>query len=462
MPLDKNYVLMPHQVALKEWILERMTGETNFSDTRYYAFVCHLMRHGKTLAVCEMLKEYILEWTHADNNNKFELRVLCPARVIHVWEEHADAVFDQEFYAKANIKFISHDNIENDADKVHKDVIVIDEIHQFRSVQKESQRYALLDSYSKECYHRIGMTGTPYDQFMAELFRPLQWMSHGSFFGEGITKQDFETTYCEAINPRSKYPSFEIKPHLKKEIWEELMKISHVYKSDDIVLPKLSTVKYDLYPKQLRLIRRIRGKKIIPEIADIQSKFSVPVRNGKMRQLYGGFIYHTRNQEVLNMCATRKWLALTQLLEQLEFNKVMIFYQYLEEVNRILDALKPYSAYGIRWAELTDKTLPRFNDDELDILIGHPKSCGVGIDISAANYAIFVSHTASFIDSYQAFFRLSKKGEDMDDKEIFHLLADHYLAKEDYAKMWEKKKLTDEFYEKGLAVYEGRQIFAGD
>ena len=153
MPLDKNYVLMSHQVALKEWILERMDEPHDYPK---YAFVCHLMRHGKTLAVCDTLKEFIKDFVYVDKGFKYEIRVLCPARVIHVWEKHAKVVFDKEFYSKANIKFISHDNIEADMMLTDRDIIIIDEIHQFRSVQKESQRFALLDKYSKDSIFRIG------------------------------------------------------------------------------------------------------------------------------------------------------------------------------------------------------------------------------------------------------------------------------------------------------------------
>lgn len=67
-----------------------------------------------------------------------------------------------------------------------------------------------------------------------------------------------------------------------------------------------------------------------------------------------------------------------------------------------------------------------------------------------ANHAVFVSHTPSFIDSYQSFYRLSKKGAEMTHKTIIHLVAQHPLGQKDYEKFFRKEKNTLNFYRDGM------------
>ena len=405
--MSKKYTLRESQKKMIEFLSAPWHGQC--ADGSQYAFIFHMMREGKTLGILHWINEFFKE--------RIKILVICrPNTIERPWKTEANLIDWKIWDTCLNMEFISHDSLHTLPIHAVYDLIIVDEVHAFRAAGKETLRYEQLTQVSKRSQYRIGMTGTPFDQYMSELYRTLQWASQETFWGRTVTKEQFESTYCECINPRSKYRKWDIKPHLKKTVMGELKKVAHFYKSGDILLPKFHTVEYPLMPEQKRLIADITAKRTIPEIADVQSDFSAAVRLDKIRQLYSGFLLHTRTSTVVRETTTHKWDSLATLLRDLEFNRIMIFYHYRAEQQHIYKTLRSYRIAKPRYADLNNKSLDRFNRGQLDILIGHPRSCGVGIDISMANHAVFVSHTPSFIDSYQSFYRLSKKGAEMTHK----------------------------------------------
>ena len=420
-----SLILRPEQVDLIQ----------NLREADYelgYFLVIWLMREGKTAPVLE----YLVQTDYTD------ILVVCPPNVIHVWEKELRRhKKDRRYFT---IISDSERSINNYVSRIMPDCIVVDEIHRFRAY---SERYKALVRLSRYTSFRIGMTGTPIDQYLSELYYPLQWLSDKKFFGlgkgEAITsKKVFESVYCSPITPGYKHTKYEINPAIREDFKKEIMKVASIFKSGNVHEARHERVTYPLTAEQMRMIETIERKDEFKKgdvLNDVFLEATTAIRRDKIRQVYGGFIYH--DADVVKTWRTWKWIYLCRLIRDLGGRRTVIWYKYTYEMNRIMDMLSQYHI-----EEYSTHALSRFNDGELDILVCHPASAGAGVDISHAQYAVFISYIPKWIDVMQAFYRLSKYGE-KSDKVIYHLLADHSQDHEDFEKMANKRDATMEIYD---------------
>ena len=135
------------------------------------------MRAGKTLPVCK----YISDWVKEFPNDP--VLVVCPSDITDVWIAQLDELeVDREKYSIIGQGMLSHrepEEFREEFDNPYK-LIVVDEIHGYREF---SQRYKNLKYLSKNSCKRIGLTATPFDKNLQEMFYPIQWLDKGELLG---------------------------------------------------------------------------------------------------------------------------------------------------------------------------------------------------------------------------------------------------------------------------------------
>lgn len=408
---------------------------------RGYHLIVWLMREGKTAPVVRFI----------DSMKTGDCLVICPPQVIPVWKAHI-----KDWSRNKNVDWrVTSDGILSSDDSPavirkrigdHWDYIIIDEIHRFRYFSK---RLKMLDWISRNAAMRLGLTGTPFDSNLAELYYPLQWLSDYTFFGtenERITnKQVFYQIYCQVANPGSKFPQYEIHPRVKDDFMKEVKEVSDIYKSGKVNPPTHEVVNYSLTPRQASMIDKVMNLEEtgVDIIDDTLADMNTANIHDKVRQLYGGFYLH--EGDIPYECSSLKWYEVAKLIQKLGGRRIVIWYRFRREGHYIIKTLP----HLYKMDTFTQESLEKFNRDEIDILIAHPASAGAGVDISHADYSIFVTHSPKWTEVMQAFYRLAKYG-DQNRKKIFHMVARHPLDQKSYEDMKQKEQATMDIYKEGV------------
>lgn len=418
--------LRPQQKALVEWLESRW-----YED---YANVIWKMRSGKTLAICTFLSEHVGE--------NLAVLVVCPPAVVEVWEKHW-AITKREY--SPTITIMSTGKLKDYAEhnRTEYDVVVVDELHQFRY---HSARYQALQKLSKESVFRIGLTGTPVDSHLSEMYYPLTWLSKGMFFGEYITKAVFQSTYCYAVSPHLGTKSkFEIRDDIREEFMKAIYDVSSVWEDEKVIPPDHEQVVYPVTPKQRRLASLLSDGKFKVFYDEYGIEFAgmeVAHRRDKTRQLFGGFLISDLRVTVPDVCVSWKWWHMAKLISKIGATRLVVWYRYVYESTLAKETIE--RVFGVRVEMFTQANLTKFNGDKIDVLLCHPLSAGAGIDISHAEKTIFLSPTPNYTALTQAFYRLADRVGNK--KKAYHLIADHSVDKSGYDKIWEKDSVTNEIY----------------
>ena len=418
--------LLPKQKELVEW----MTPPPGIaSDGARYAFVVWLMRSGKTLPVTK--------WISLRPTGE-KILIICPPKVVPVWRKHL-----RLFPRRLGVKVLSEGQLRKELNTVKRigadwHTVIVDELHGYRF---NSARYKELKKISKHAKFKIGLTGTPFDNRFSELYFPIAWLSNGSIFGEKMTKQKFLQSYCYKENPFMKWSPWEIRPEVKQDFFDALKTFTSIWRNEKVKPPNHYNTEYMLTRMQRSYVSKLMNSMMLPGLEGETAGLESMHRHDKVRQVYGGF-FIMKTGDAIKICASYKWLTMMQLVRDLGGKRIVIWYRYLYEKDIILNKLQ-----GRRIRALTLKTLEQFNNDEIDILVAHPKSAGAGIDISHADYAIFVTATPNWTALMQAFYRLARM--DKGQKSIYHLVAKCKYDKKTQEDMWDKEEKTEEFYAQG-------------
>lgn len=406
---------------------------------RGYTNVVWMMRSGKTLPVCEWL---------ATQTGDHRVLVVCPPAVVPVWHDHwkitkrrgspeINILSSGQLSQKTNGDYSVKGICGNDWS-----IVVVDELHDYRHY---SGRLLALRYLSKNSKYRIGMTGTPYDQNLSELYYPLTWLSAGTIFGDNISKQTFRETYCYPTKPHlGKMSPWEVRPSLVDEFTQLVKSVSSVWMHPEVAPPKQEVVRYPLSKRQKGMVGLLGNG----SVSYFLSEWGVDLAGckhahfrDKMRQVYGGFILD-ESSKPHRVCSTLKWWHMMQILNKTGTRRVVIWYRYLYEAAGIKQLLK--SVFGVVVKGYSQTHLEEFRRDEVDILLCHPKSAGAGIDISHAEAAIFVTLTPNWTALMQAFYRLADRSGDV--KTIYHMVADCKYDQKSLDSMRQKEQRTLEFY----------------
>lgn len=408
------------------------------------------MRSGKTLPVARYLKLM-----------KKKTLIVCPPAVIPVWEgylEHDPHVDlrTKGFHILSSGQLSQKKwDVEEYMAKVGEfEIVVIDEIHQFKAF---SERFTRMRKLVKGVPKRIGITATPLESNLQDIFYIWQLLDDGKLFGK--SQEIFHDLYCYCTNPRSTHPKFALKKELVDEVMEALSPFITIYRPPEIVPPIDNLVTFGLCHEQLHLLRNFRqrvGTRTILDCFDGQNLDWGPgVMYSKMQQLSSGFVYFEKRYKdkrtnlimrtpSIYFVKTEKWDILKKIMKRLGKRQYILWYTFEEEAAQILKAAEEMQ---VKVRLFSSTAVEAFKSGETQGLVCHPRSAGMGIDLSFCNHSIYTNIPASGLDHIQSAYRTVRFSGG--DKFNWYLVADH----PEYLKRWkrlnEKKDELNEFYAKG-------------
>lgn len=310
--------------------------------------------------------------------------------------------------------------------KVYKfKIIVVDELHRFKG--HKSKRLASLLKVSDYVENRIGLTGTLILNSYLDIWAPWRFLDKGKTFDQNFfvfRERFFRDSNIGWKGKTGYFPLYVPKHGIESEISALISsKSSRVTKDECLDLPPLVMKKeyVELSKEQNKAYVDMRDELI----AEISSGTCVAsnalVRVLRLLQILSGYLQvHTIENEKLcvavkeNPRLDRLVELLTELAPQ---HKVIVWCSFQENYRSIA---KELDALEIPYAELTGMTkdrqaeIDRFQKDpKCRVMISNPQAGGVGVNLTAASYAIYYSRGYSLGDRLQSEARCHRGGSEI-------------------------------------------------
>lgn len=404
-----NYRPWPYQTYAKEFLLDHEEAGL-FLD----------MGLGKTVTTLTALQELAWDWEHVliiapkrpaidtwpDELEKWDhLREWGPSYEVAVGSiiERRKAVD-----SKADITIINRENVQWLVDYVGKqwpyDCVVIDELSSFKS--SKAKRFRALKKVRPKIRRIIGLTGTPLGNGFMDLWAEIYLLDEGKALGRTITGYRDRWFTPGRRNGQIVY-EWNLRKGADEEILEKIKPFCVTMKTEDYInLPQLTTIErgFTLSAKARAAYDQMERDRLL-EISDTEiDAVNAAALMTKLLQISTGQIYDEDGQ-VQNI-HQEKLDAFEELVEELEGENLLVFYQYRHEKARLLETF--YEAVDITDTE----AISRWKKGEIKMLLAHPQSAGHGLNLqSGGAVSVWYSLPMSLELYQQAVKRLHRQGQ---------------------------------------------------
>ncbi len=401
-------------------------GIKSLTDNLWYCMFVGV-RSGKTLITLRILEQ--LKAKH--------VLIICPPKVIPHWNE--EMLCDGVQY---NIISIGQFNKKGVAEAYIKeygvpDCVVFDEVHMIRHSSNRTNNIVKL---AKDVTYKIGMTGTPVDSSVLELFYIMKFFK-GADSPFGGNKLSFFLKYG-SIKPQAvgrkelSANDFTVVDSSFKRILEHFKPTTYSFLSDKIKLPSQEFISFKLSTIQKKWLKDIRNNVGIPALQDENVELTALHKTSKSMQVSSGF-YIRQDESIVRVGLSFKYSRLLDLINEHK-TRIIIWTQFIYEQDKILSLLENS---GLRIAKFNEDNRVKFNNGGIDVLLCHPKSASTGVNISGGEVSIYVGHIPNSIDLIQSMYRMSVYGDESE-KKIYHLVPEDKQLTEKVESILDKSKIS--------------------
>lgn len=310
------------------------------------------------------------------------------------------------------------------------EALVLDESHKVKDMKSTRTKKAI--KIADLAKHKYILSGTPILNSLMDIFTQYRVLDGGESFGKNFFT--FRAKYFYDANknmPRDRYfPNWKTREEAATEIKSILERTSmHVTKDECLDLPPL--VKKTIYVEMTKSQKKLYDDMRQDLIAIVEDKGAAVAELAitkalRMQQIVSGYVPlelgggERKNYKIKD---NPRALALREVLDEITpANKVIVWAVFKENYNDIREVceklkLKYVEVHG--GVSQKDKMLAvdSFNDDpSVSVLIGHPGSGGIGINLVSASYSVFYSRSFSLEYDIQAEARNYRGGSEIHDK----------------------------------------------
>lgn len=297
------------------------------------------------------------------------------------------------------------------------DMVVLDESSSFKNSQ--SKRFKALRLVRSRIKRMVELTGTPASNGLEDLWAQIYLLDGGARLG--TTLSAYRDKYF-LPGRRNQMTVFDYKPKdgsfemIKQAISDICISMKA---SDYLSLPEViyNDIPVALDAKATKAYRELETELLLQVNEETITAGSAGVLTGKLLQLCNGAIYNEDRKAVhIHDC---KIDAFLELVEQLNGQHALVFYNFQHDRDRLLDALRGTKLRVRVYSRAKDEK--DWNAGEIDILLAHPASCGYGLNLQQGGYnAVWFGLTWSLEQYEQANKRLHRQGQE-------HLVVIHHL-----------------------------------
>lgn len=298
------------------------------------------------------------------------------------------------------------------------DMVVLDESSSFKN--SRSKRFKSLKLVRSRIKRIVELTGTPSSNGLEDLWAQIFLLDGGARLGKtlGAFRDIYfvpgKRNHTTIFNYEPKEGSFEI---IKQAISDICISMKA---SDYLSLPDVmhNDIPVALDSKAQKAYTELETELLLQVDEETITAGSAGVLTGKLLQLCNGAVYDEDKRAVnIHNC---KIDAFLELVEQLNGQHALVFYNFQHDRDRLLEALAKYNLRVRVYSQAKDEI--DWNNGEIDILLAHPASCGYGLNLQqGGHHAIWFGLTWSLEQYEQANKRLHRQGQE-------HPVVIHHLV----------------------------------
>lgn len=288
------------------------------------------------------------------------------------------------------------------------DTVVLDEATSFKSQQ--AKRWKALKSVRPHISRIIELTGTPSPKGLLDLWPQIYLLDRGQRLGR--TVGTFRERYFSP-DKRNATTIFTYRPKdgAEQAIHSLIGDICISMKSEDYLdLPECITdvIPVMLDDKAKKAYSQLEKETLLQVDEDTINAGSAAVLTNKLLQLCNGAVYNdTHDVTEIHTC---KLEAFTELVEALNGEHALVFYNFQHDRDRIIRALSTFGLKVRIYQGPQDEK--EWNQGDIDILLAHPASCAYGLNLQqGGHHVIWFGLNWSLELFQQANKRLHRQGQ---------------------------------------------------
>ena len=288
------------------------------------------------------------------------------------------------------------------------DMVVLDESSSFKNSQ--SKRFKALKLVRSRINRLVELTGTPASNGLIDLWAQIYLLDGGARLGRTLG-QYRERFFDPDKRSRTQIFSYTPKDGSMEYIQQSIGDICVSMKAEDYLnLPDrmFDDVPVVLDDKARKAYRQLE-RDLLLELDEGQiTAASAGVLTGKLLQLCNGAVYDSEKRPLaIHNCKVEAFL---EVLEQLNGQHCLVFYNFQHDRDRLLAALEPLGLRVRVYQSAADEDA--WNAGEVDVLLAHPASCAYGLNLqNGGHHIVWFGLTWSLEQYEQANKRLHRQGQ---------------------------------------------------
>lgn len=288
------------------------------------------------------------------------------------------------------------------------DMVVLDESSSFKNSQ--SKRFKALKLVRSRINRLVELTGTPASNGLVDLWAQIYLLDGGARLGRTLG-QYRERFFDPDKRSRTQIFSYTPKDGSMEYIQQAIGDICVSMKAGDYLnLPDrmFDDVPVVLDDKARKAYRQLE-RDLLLELDEGQiTAASAGVLTGKLLQLCNGAVYDSEKRPLaIHNCKVEAFL---EVLEQLNGQHCLVFYNFQHDRDRLLAALEPLGLRVRVYQNAADEDA--WNAGEIDVLLAHPASCAYGLNLqNGGHHIVWFGLTWSLEQYEQANKRLHRQGQ---------------------------------------------------
>ncbi len=298
------------------------------------------------------------------------------------------------------------------------DMVILDESSSFKN--PSSKRFKAMKLVRSRIKRIVELTGTPSSNGLEDLWAQIYLLDEGARLGKTMGAYR-DRYFIPGKRNRTTIFSYTPKDGSFDMIKQAISDICISMKAEDyLTLPDVifNDIPVALDAAAAKAYSQLENDLLLQVDENMITAQSAGVLTGKLLQLCNGAIYdEDRNAVKIHDCKVGAFL---ELVEQLNGQHALVFYNFQHDRDRLLEALSKYSLRVRVYSQAKDEV--DWNNGEIDILLAHPASCGYGLNLQQGGYnAVWFGLTWSLEQYEQANKRLHRQGQE-------HPVVIHHLV----------------------------------
>lgn len=298
------------------------------------------------------------------------------------------------------------------------DMVILDESSSFKN--PSSKRFKAMKLVRSRIKRIVELTGTPSSNGLEDLWAQIYLLDEGARLGKtmGAYRDKY---FIPGKRNRTTIFSYTPKDGSFDMIKQAISDICISMKAEDyLTLPDVifNDIPVALDTAAAKAYVQLENDLLLQVDENMITAQSAGVLTGKLLQLCNGAIYdEDRNAVKIHDCKVDAFL---ELVERLNGQHALVFYNFQHDRDRLLEALAKYNLRVRVYSQAKDEL--DWNKGEIDILLAHPASCGYGLNLQqGGHHAVWFGLTWSLEQYEQANKRLHRQGQE-------HPVVIHHLV----------------------------------